>query len=76
MSASLWTSAEIARAVNGRPSGPDFAAHGVAIDSREVQAGDLFVALSGARDGHAFVPAALAAGAAGSLTSQPAPGPT
>ena len=74
MSAPLWTSADIARAVNGRRSGPDFAAYGVAIDSREVSAGDLFVALSGERDGHAFVPAALDAGAAGSLTSQPTPG--
>ena len=74
MSAPLWTSAEIAQAVNGQQSGPDFAAQGVAIDSREVSAGDLFVALSGARDGHAFVPAALEAGAAGSLASQPVAG--
>ena len=74
MSSPLWTSAEIARAVNGRQSGPDFVARGVAIDSREVSAGDLFVALSGARDGHAFVPAALEAGAAGSLASQPVSG--
>jgi UDP-N-acetylmuramoyl-tripeptide--D-alanyl-D-alanine ligase len=76
VSGALWTSSEIVDAVNGQPSGPEFAASGVAIDSREVQAGDLFVALSGERDGHAFVPAALEAGAVGSLTSQPAPGPT
>jgi len=38
---------------------------GVAIDSRRVQPGDLFVALKGRQqDGHRFVPAALGAGAA------------
>jgi alanine racemase len=38
---------------------------GVAIDSRRVQPGDLFVALQGRQqDGHRFVPAAIGAGAA------------
>jgi UDP-N-acetylmuramoyl-tripeptide--D-alanyl-D-alanine ligase len=40
----------------------------VAIDSRALAAGDLFVAIRGERfDGHAFVPAALAAGALGAI---------
>jgi UDP-N-acetylmuramoyl-tripeptide--D-alanyl-D-alanine ligase len=54
--------------------------HGVTIDSRRVGDGDLFVALPGTRtDGHRFVDAALAAGAAGALVAadrgvDPAPG--
>jgi UDP-N-acetylmuramoyl-tripeptide--D-alanyl-D-alanine ligase len=76
MTEPLWTSAEIAAAVTGRQSGPDFAAFGVSIDSREVRGGDLFVALSSARDGHDFIRAALQSGAAGSLASKPAPGAT
>ena len=51
---------------------------GVAIDSRAVTPGVLFVALPGTRtDGHAFVADAIARGAAGVLVSQtttPAPG--
>ena len=52
----------------------------VSTDSRDVQPGDLFVALRGERvDGHAFVAAALAAGAAaamvepGAVAGMPAP---
>lgn len=45
---------------------------GGAVDSRAVEPGNLFVALPGERtDGHAFVGAALAAGAAGVLVSTP-----
>jgi len=48
---------------------------GVAVDSRTVQPGDLFVALRGERtDGHAFVADALGAGAAAALVSQAVPG--
>lgn len=65
----LWTSSEIMAATGGRAKGP-FHARGVAIDSREVQKGDLFVALLAARDGHEFVHAAMRAGAAGCLLSQ------
>lgn len=76
MAEPLWTSVEIAAAVGGRQSGPDFAAFGVSIDSREVNAGDLFVALSGERDGHDYIPAAVQAGASGSLASRPGPAAT
>jgi UDP-N-acetylmuramoyl-tripeptide--D-alanyl-D-alanine ligase len=72
----LWTSDEIVAATHGRSEGGAFAAAGVSIDSRDLAAGDLFVALAGARDGHAFVPAAVARGAAGSLTTRPVEGPT
>jgi UDP-N-acetylmuramoyl-tripeptide--D-alanyl-D-alanine ligase len=49
---------------------------GFAIDSREVQPGDLFVAIRGDRvDGHNFVEKALELGAIGSLVEQPVKGP-
>lgn len=59
----LWTSEEIAAATSGQRVGPPFSVGGVAIDSREAEPGDLFVALSGERDGADFIPAALARGA-------------
>lgn len=66
----LWTSAEIAAATGGSVHG-DFAADGVAFDSREIGQGDLFVALKGeATDGHLFVDRAFAAGAAGALVAE------
>jgi UDP-N-acetylmuramoyl-tripeptide--D-alanyl-D-alanine ligase len=66
----LWTAQEIAAATAGKAGG-DFAADGVSIDSRSVAAGDLFIALQGPKfDGHQFVDAAFAAGAAGALVAQ------
>ncbi|MFL6845230.1 MAG: UDP-N-acetylmuramoyl-tripeptide--D-alanyl-D-alanine ligase [Allosphingosinicella sp.] len=66
----LWTSAEIAEATGGREHGA-FEASGVAFDSREVEAGHLFVAMKGeATDGHRFLDKAFAAGAAGALVSE------
>ena len=69
--ASLWTSDEIAAATQGTASGA-FSVSGVAFDSREVGAGDLFIALKGeATDGHRFVERAFASGAAGAIVSEP-----
>jgi UDP-N-acetylmuramoyl-tripeptide--D-alanyl-D-alanine ligase len=65
----LWTSAEAESATGGRATRP-FAATGLSIDSREIAAGDLFVALTAARDGHDFVADALARGAAAALVSR------
>ncbi len=66
----LWTSSEIEAATGGRASAP-FEVMGVTFDSREVGAGDLFVAMTGSiTDGHQFVARAFAAGAAGALVSQ------
>jgi UDP-N-acetylmuramoyl-tripeptide--D-alanyl-D-alanine ligase len=49
---------------------------GIATDSRDVRAGDLFVALAGTRaNGGAFVDAALAAGAAAALVPRDNEGP-
>ena len=71
----LWTSDEIAEATGGAASAP-FEVTGVTFDSREVQPGDLFVAMPGAAaDGHAFVDSAFAAGAAGAIVSRPVGGP-
>lgn len=67
----LWTSADIASATGGEAFG-DFAANGVAFDSREVGPGDLFIALKGeTTDGHRFVDGAFERGAAGAIVSQP-----
>src|SRR5512146_3049241 len=71
----LWTSDEIAAATGGTASS-SFEVSGVTFDSGEVGAGDLFVAMSGTvHDGHKFVDAAFAAGAAGAIVSQPVNGP-
>lgn len=73
MMSPLWTAREVAAATGGLADG-DFSAGGITFDSREVQPGDLFVALSGERDGHDFVPLAFAAGAAGAVVSRPVEG--
>src|SRR3954469_8984398 len=71
----LWTSDEIAAATGGTARAA-FEVTGVTFDSREVQPGDLFVAMPGTvHDGHAFVDAAFAAGAAGVVGSQAVAGP-
>jgi UDP-N-acetylmuramoyl-tripeptide--D-alanyl-D-alanine ligase len=64
----LWTSAAADTATGGRSTMP-WQATGVSIDTRTLQPGDLFVALSDQRDGHAFVAEALAKGAAAALVS-------
>ena len=64
----LWTSTDAATATGGT-STTEWTATGVSIDSRTLQPGDLFVALTDARDGHEFVAAALAKGAAAAIVS-------
>jgi len=70
MAKPLWTSQEIAAATGGKLAGKPFAATGVSIDTRTLEAGDLFVALGGVRDGHEFVEQAFAKGAAGVIASR------
>jgi len=70
----LWTAVEIAVATGGRMEGAGFEARGITFNSKEVEPGDLFVALKGARDGHEFVAAAFEAGAAGALVERPVDG--
>jgi len=61
---------DVAAATGGRLVGPDVTVSGAAIDSRLVAGGELFVPVVAERDGHDFVPAALAAGAAAYLTAR------
>lgn len=65
----LWSAGEAAQATGGRTTG-HWQATGVSIDTRTLQPGDLFVALSAARDGHDFVAQALESGAAAALVTR------
>ena len=64
----LWTSEDAVVATGGMSTAP-WQANGVSIDTRTLQKGDLFVALTDQRDGHDFVAQAFAAGAAAALVS-------
>jgi UDP-N-acetylmuramoyl-tripeptide--D-alanyl-D-alanine ligase len=65
----LWTR-DAAVAATGGACAADWVAAGVSIDTRSLAPGDLFVALTAARDGHDFVAEALAKGAAAALVSR------
>ncbi|WP_319561892.1 UDP-N-acetylmuramoyl-tripeptide--D-alanyl-D-alanine ligase [Marispirochaeta sp.] len=70
MTDSLFTLENAVDAVSGRFVGPfcSTPVSGVSIDTRSLNPGDLFVALPGEKsDGHAYLSAAFAAGAAGAL---------
>lgn len=66
---SLWTRDE-AVAATGGICAADWHANGVSIDTRTLQKGDIYVALSASRDGHDFVADALKKGAATALVSR------
>lgn len=68
----LWTSSDIALVTGGTATHPFAVTGSVSIDTRSLKPGDLFVALKDQRDGHDFVEAAFAAGAAGALVSHKA----
>src|SRR6476619_1568320 len=71
----LWTAADIAAATGGTAR-VNLAVEGVTFDSREVDPGDLFVAMPGTvADGHKFVASAFERDANGALVSQPIEGP-
>jgi UDP-N-acetylmuramoyl-tripeptide--D-alanyl-D-alanine ligase len=59
---------EVARLTGGEQFGEHRVVSGAAVDSRTVKGGELFVPLRAARDGHAWISAALVAGAAAYLT--------
>ena len=61
---------DLVAATGGRQSGNDVEVAGISIDTRTIGPGMLFVPVLGDRDGHDFIPAALASGAAAYLTAQ------
>jgi UDP-N-acetylmuramoyl-tripeptide--D-alanyl-D-alanine ligase len=65
-----FTAEEIAVVTGGRVVGPPAVVDGASFDSRSLRPGQLFVPVVAERDGHAFVAAAVAAGAAVYLTAQ------
>ena len=69
----LWTSLGLVAPLNARISGgvPESDATGVSIDTRTLEPGDLFVAISGANnDGHDYVAAAFAKGAVAAVVDE------
>jgi UDP-N-acetylmuramoyl-tripeptide--D-alanyl-D-alanine ligase len=66
--ADIWRWEALVAASGGRAeSVPDRAITGFSIDSRTLIPGDVFIALKDVRDGHDFVPAAFARGAAAAV---------
>lgn len=65
-----WNTIDLVKATGGHPIGT-VTGEGVAIDSREIGGGDLFIALVGDRfNGHDYVGEAFKAGAASAVVSQ------
>jgi UDP-N-acetylmuramoyl-tripeptide--D-alanyl-D-alanine ligase len=81
MTTPLWTAEALVAAARAKLDGTlSQTITGFSIDTRTVQAGDVFVALKDVRDGHDFVETAFKAGTAAALVStayvrQPADGP-
>ncbi len=72
----MMSLAEAANAMQGRLNGPDARFRRVSTDSRGIGAEELFVAIRGERfDGHEFLAAAQARGAAGALVDERHAGP-
>ena len=66
----LWTQAQLQEVLGVAATGAFRGADGLSIDTRSLARGDLFVALRDVRDGHDFVEAAFAKGAAAALVAQ------
>jgi UDP-N-acetylmuramoyl-tripeptide--D-alanyl-D-alanine ligase len=65
-----FSTSELAAWLGAALIGPDVVVDGASIDSRSLVPGQLFVPITAERDGHAFVGAAVAAGAPAYLTSE------
>ena len=65
-----FLASELGVALGADVVGPDVAVDGASFDSRDLEPGQLFVPLVAERDGHDFVPAAVARGAVAYLTSR------
>ncbi len=67
-----WSLQEIAPLIEGQLTGQDRVFRRVVIDSREVESGDLYVAIIGERlDGHDFIAEAIRAGAGALIVDRP-----
>src|SRR5690242_8288360 len=66
----IFRSSELAAHLGGELVGPDVAVDGASIDSRTIRPGQLYVPIVAERDGHAFIDAALDAGAPAYLTAR------
>jgi UDP-N-acetylmuramoyl-tripeptide--D-alanyl-D-alanine ligase len=66
-----FSTSELATHLGGELVGADVTVAGASIDSRTTQSGQLYVPIVAARDGHAFIPDALEAGATAYLTVEP-----
>lgn len=71
-----FTTSSLAADLGGRLHGPDVTVDGVGIDTRRLRPGQLFAAVRGERDGHDFVPAAVAEGSPACLVEHPGPATT
>ncbi|MGL4239857.1 MAG: UDP-N-acetylmuramoylalanyl-D-glutamyl-2,6-diaminopimelate--D-alanyl-D-alanine ligase, partial [Beijerinckiaceae bacterium] len=68
----LWTADDLRKGLGAETEGRVPAVTGMSIDTRTIAKGDLFFALAGEnRDGHEFVEAAFAAGAAAAVITRP-----
>jgi UDP-N-acetylmuramoyl-tripeptide--D-alanyl-D-alanine ligase len=65
-----FSAAELTAHLGGALHGSDVSVEGASIDSRTIRPGQLYVPIVAERDGHAFIPAALEAGAAAYLTAR------
>jgi UDP-N-acetylmuramoyl-tripeptide--D-alanyl-D-alanine ligase len=72
----IFRSSELAAHLGGELTGPDVAVDGASIDSRTIRPGQLYVPIVAGRDGHAYVAAALEAGAPAYLTAREPAGGT
>jgi UDP-N-acetylmuramoyl-tripeptide--D-alanyl-D-alanine ligase len=64
------SASELTAHLGGELVGPDVGIEGASIDSRTIRPGQLYAPIVADRDGHAFIPAALEAGASAYLTAQ------
>jgi UDP-N-acetylmuramoyl-tripeptide--D-alanyl-D-alanine ligase len=71
-----FSASELTAHLGGELVGPDVNIEGASIDSRTIRPGQLYAPIVAERDGHAFIPAALEAGAAAYLTAQEPVGAT
>lgn len=67
----LWTTEEIVAATQGQCTDQSVSITGISIDTRTIEAGDLFIALKGNNsDGHAYLDQAAKAGAVAALVQK------